>query len=441
MKLEGVLVGAVGSNPHIQNMARALHEAGVLHEYATAGVDVFRHPLARTLRQSAGAAVPRLARELGRRTVVGVPANQVRSRWRWEMTRALASRLALDARLVDWLWEQSELDLDRACARLVRRPEVGGFLGVEHGALAALGAAKRLGKPAIVAFLSPHHSVLARFVDPEYSRFPELHDRRRVYFEQRTRIRDERRDAESELADIVVTNSTFTTASLVSAGFRREKMVTVPLGGPQPVDPDELPPRPPTVTRFLYAGPVSVRKGAHYLLGAWRQVARPGLELHIYGTMLLPDRLRREAESGPGGTSITFHGSVPPSELRGAYLRSSVLVLPTLCDGFGMVVSEALAHGLPVITTHNAGAADAVTHGTTGLIVPAADGPALTAALAWCADHPVDLFDMRRPALAAAGRWTWADFRRAFVERLSAALDRADHAAACVAPMQRGVAP
>jgi glycosyltransferase involved in cell wall biosynthesis len=422
MKLHRVLVGAVGSNAHIQNMARALYEADALYAYATGGADVFHGPVLRTVRRWAGATIPGLDGALGRRRITGIPESHVVARWRWELPRVVASRLGWDERLVDWLWERSELDFDRACARLVNRAEVGGFLGVEYGALDALNSAKRLGKPAIVAFLSPHHRTLAAWVATQYERFPELASREQSHFEARATARNERRDQEAELADLIVTNSTFTATSFVDAGFSAHKIIAVPLGGPNPISSSALPDHRPAVTRFLYAGPVSVRKGAHYLLRAWRRIARPGIELHFYGAMLLPERLKREAEGGPGGATVTFHGSVPVEHLKRAYLESSALVLPTLCDGFGMVVSEALAHGLPVITTNNAGAADAVTHGRTGLVVPAADEEALAEALAWCADHPGELFEMRRPALESAARWTWADYRRTFSNQLAGAV-------------------
>jgi glycosyltransferase involved in cell wall biosynthesis len=124
----------------------------------------------------------------------------------------------------------------------------------------------------------------------------------------------------------------------------------------------------------------------------------------------------------PGGDRIYFHGSVPSAELRAAYQRASVLVFPTLCDGFGMVVSEAMACGLPVITTHNAGAKDWIRPGESGFVIPPGDADALAAALQWCADHPGDLLAMRRAALETASRYTWKDFRRSFREQLNGAL-------------------
>jgi glycosyltransferase involved in cell wall biosynthesis len=334
----------------------------------------------------------------------------------------------VNERVVDWIWERQEWSLDRACARWMHRDDVDGFVGVEHGALAALGAARRAGKPGIVTFMSPHHSAFERWVEPEYATFPELDTEARRALSTLAVARDARRDSEARVADWIVTGSSFTTKSLIDAGVDAGKILTVPLAGPPAVDESRLPRTQPGITKVIYVGPVSVRKGAHYLLSAWKTIAPKNVELHCYGKMLLPEHVWRAAKNGPGGDSITFHGSIPARELASVYLNASVLVLPTLCDGYGLVVSEALSHGLPVITTSNAGSADAVDEGKTGFIIPPADDDALTMALQWCVDNPDALFEMRRPALAAARLRTWKEFRRLFISQLERAMRQASSA-------------
>jgi glycosyltransferase involved in cell wall biosynthesis len=260
-------------------------------------------------------------------------------------------------------------------------------------------------------------------VDTEFERQPGLGAPGRAHLDDLSDERDARRDDEAILADWVVSGSSFTTRSLVEAGIAPAKILTIPLGGPEPVPASALPTTAPRTLRFVYVGPVSVRKGAHYLLRAWRQIASTGVELHFYGKPLLPDALLAEAKSGPGGDLIFFHGSVPAHTLNRVYLEASVLVLPTLCDGFGQVVSDALAHGLPVITTENAGAADCLDPGTSGFVIPPANETALAARLAWCASHPQDLWEMRPHALARASAWTWAHFRRTFATEVLGAID------------------
>jgi glycosyltransferase involved in cell wall biosynthesis len=101
-----------------------------------------------------------------------------------------------------------------------------------------------------------------------------------------------------------------------------------------------------------------------------------------------------------------------------AYKEATLLVFPTLCDGFGMVVAEALAHGVPVITTPNAGAADLIVEGRNGFLVPPGETALLAERIGWCLDHADDLAAMREEAQATAGRWTWPDFRAEFRNQL-----------------------
>ena len=168
---------------------------------------------------------------------------------------------------------------------------------------------------------------------------------------------------------------------------------------------------------MLYAGHLSVRKGFHYLLEAWRRLQPAGAELHAYGPLRLPDRV-----VGDLPDSLVLHGSVPRAELMEAYEQAHLLVFPTLCDGFGMVASEALSRGVPVLTTRNAGAVDLIKEGRNGFVVPPADADALADRLEACLSDPAALLDMRQAALDTARSWTWVDFRAAFVERLASKL-------------------
>lgn len=402
------LVGTVAHNEHVQNIASSLHEAGRLQAYYTGGVDHWRPGLAGTLRRFAGACWPGLDPRLGRRRITGVPEHLLRANWKWEACRLVAGNVMHKPLVEDWLWEKGELALDRDCARAMSDPQFDAFLGVEHGALLALRAAKAAGKLSVVAFLSPHHATREKWEDAEFERFSELLTEARRVLQEKARARDARRDEEAAIADLVHCASEFTKRSLVAAGVPAEKIVSVPLGCPDAVAEDAL--KGTDGCRFLYSGPVSVRKGAHVLLAAWKKAGvGAGAELHFYGRRTMPDH----ALAG-FGSSVVFHGNVPMGELSEAYQRASMLVFPTLCDGFGLVVGEAFAHGLPVITTPNAGAADLIVEGRNGFLVPAGDSDALAERMEWCMSHPREIEWMRREALETARRWDWAAFRKEF---------------------------
>ena len=129
--------------------------------------------------------------------------------------------------------------------------------------------------------------------------------------------------------------------------------------------------------------------------------------------MTLPDDLVADLPQ-----SITVRPTIPRSELNAHYNCADVLVFPTLADGFGMVVTEAFANGLPVITTSRAGAADFVRHGENGLIVEAASAVALADSIEWCLGNRTTLAKMRDAARATAASWQWSDYRRALSDGL-----------------------
>jgi len=145
-------------------------------------------------------------------------------------------------------------------------------------------------------------------------------------------------------------------------------------------------------------------------LAAWRNsfAANRNVTLDIYGAVTLPESLLENIPS-----NIRFHGSVPRRELDRVYAQSDTLIFPTLCDGFGMVVTEAFSHGLPVITTTRAGAADVVKHGENGFIVNVASSEALEHIIQRCLDERGKLAAMRCAARQSAAAWQWSDYRTA----------------------------
>lgn len=391
----------------------------MLGQYRTGGVDVWQSGLARHVRSFARQIYPQIDAKLSRRTIGTVPQTLVFADWRWEAPRLAAKKAGFGALIEDWVWEHGEFALDRSCAERISRNEFDAFIGVEFGALDALTRARQLGKWGVVAFLSAHHATRTRWVDSEYERFPELMSPATKKLLEKGKVRDARRDQEAGVAHIIHCASRFTYNSLVTVGVPREKLIVAPLGCPAVAQECVTVRRPSEKVRFLYSGSASVQKGAHLLIDAWKKLrAGSAAELHFFGGMALPDRCMKNV------SGIFYNGAVSAQRIAQEYRSASVLVFPTLCDGFGMVVAEAFANGLPVITTANAGAADLVRDGENGWVVPPRDVHALAERLQWCIDHKDALEDMRKPARETARQWTWEHFRALFITQLMDRLAR-----------------
>ena len=121
---------------------------------------------------------------------------------------------------------------------------------------------------------------------------------------------------------------------------------------------------------MLWLGQVNVRKGIHYLMEAARKLEKENIHFDVVGPIgILSDAVA----SAP--RNVTFHGPVGRDQTANWYRKADLFVLPTLSDGFAITQLEAMAHGLPVITTPCCG--EVVSDGVDGFIVAPRDAEAL----------------------------------------------------------------
>jgi len=336
----------------------------------------------------------RLEYELRRRWHPDLLASQVLTLPRYHLL-ALALRKA-SGRLASNLDTWAHGRFDRAvAARLRVLQNVGIVHGFEGSAEATLRTAKRLGMATILDVPSAHEERL-RACDPSaHASVGRL----------TAKVQSER-----DLADYLLAPSDYVIRCLVDHGVPVEKVIKLPYG----VDlelftPVERHAAGAERCRFLFVGQIGISKGVHHLLEAWRRLALPRSDLVLVGPLHWSGREILQRHEG----SCRWVGSVPRREVHRWFAASDVCVLPSLSDGWGLVITEAMATGLPVITSSACGAT--VRNGLDGLVVPPGDVDALCAAIRFLYDHPGE-----RERMGASARTLVQDWysRRQYEDRL-----------------------
>jgi len=152
--------------------------------------------------------------------------------------------------------------------------------------------------------------------------------------------------------------------------------------------------------KVIAVGSHSYNKGYDLLLQAWKLVIQnyPDWTLHIYGKSDSKDTFLRLSESLGLSPNVLF--SEPVTDIQNVYLSSSIMVLPSRSEGFGMVLIEAMACGLPCVSfdcPH--GPADIITYGEDGLLVPNVDVEQLAEALMDVMEH-----EQKRQSMGVAAK-------------------------------------
>jgi glycosyltransferase involved in cell wall biosynthesis len=230
-----------------------------------------------------------------------------------------------------------------------------------------------------------------------------------------TRDSDEklsRKTQELNLAQLVVCPSRFVLESLPAAARKQKECIIAPFGSPI-VDLNKGRKRNSGRLRLLFAGALTQRKGLADVFEAAKLVGSNSVELVVMGSLLRPISWYRDQFA-----DFTYEMPRPHGEVLRLMQSCDVFVLPSIVEGRALVQQEAMACGLPVIATKNAGADDAIVDGETGFMVPIRSPAALAEKIGWCAANRSALDGMGIAASKRASEFTW----RAYGENIVAAV-------------------
>ncbi|EME69131.1 glycosyltransferase [Paramagnetospirillum caucaseum] len=324
-----------------------------------------------------------------------VPADLPLATVPWlEAERRLWSLLRLPGR--------PDTDVARRFARFAARhlPECDLLAGWSGASLEAMEEAGRRGIKVVIERGSTHMDHQSEVLAEAYARWglewretdPELAAREREEYAR---------------ADMIALGSRHAADSFLARGFSPDRLLVNPYG----VDLErfrsaagrERSGKP----RILFVGSVGVRKGVPELLTAFARLGGSA-ELHLIGPVEPGFRSLLDRLASPG---VVVRGALPGSALPAEYSFADLFCLPSVEEGFGMVILQAMASGLPVIATTATGLPDADPQGRAGWALPPGDVEALADALAQALADERQRLEKGESArrLVEAG-WSWDDY-------------------------------
>src|SRR2546430_3674485 len=386
-----ILLSHPTGNEFVRQAVTAFDDAGILREFWTTlswNPNGFVH---RLLPQS-------LQELLSRRSYPAPMRSRTRTVPLREIGRLLAGAFSMDA---------VSINLDKKVAVRLRKIDNCRLIyAYEDAALQSFQVAAERGISRVYDLPIGYWRVGQRILAEEKEREPE-------WATTLIAVRDSdeklaRQDEELKLAQRVIVASTFTKRSLAE-GPGANNIDIIPYGAPAAVSSDIR--KSTSSLKLLFAGSLGQRKGLSYLLKAVEMLGS-SVELTLLGRKAAPD-------CRPLETATRRYRWIPTLDHAGVLREMhnhDLLVFPSLFEGFGLVILEAMAQGTPVITTENTCGPDIIENGTDGFIVPICSAEAIAEKIDILATDRDRLTAMKIAARRKAELNRWKVYRQRLVE-------------------------
>lgn len=393
-----VLVAHPGTQ-HSYQTAFAFQKMGMLKHYLTGFYFKSSGTLANLIQWLPSEYVTRLERQLLCRRKDDLDQDMVRTFPIPELIYVFSARLKFTQMWSRQILRWRNNRFDERVARAVKTTRPDAVICYDSCALNTFQACKKIGGVAILDQSVGHLKSGIRILREEAELHPEFADTMSIdvpewLVEQCT--------AEALAADRVLAASEYVRRTLIENGVSPFRIVVVPYG----VDVNRFYPaarRGDGIFRVLFVGGISQRKGIKYLLEAFRRLDLPRAELVLVG-----------GGAGEVQALKQYHGifrhvpNVPHREVQTLFQNADIFVYPSLHEGSALAIYEALASGLPVITTLNSGSV--VRDGIEGFIVPIRDIEALKEKILLLYQNRGLRDHMSRQARKRAESFTWQNY-------------------------------
>jgi glycosyltransferase involved in cell wall biosynthesis len=278
--------------------------------------------------------------------------------------------------------------------------------GLSSFSLRGMRKAKKMGAITVLDHGSSHILYQDAILREEYARFNVIP---KIFQLAHPKIIEKELKEYAE-ADYITIPSLFVKRTFLEKGIPESKLIHVPYGVDLSVF--HQIPKEDNVFRVIFGGGICFRKGVHYLLQAFSELNLPNSELLLLGSV--SEEMTPFLEKYKGHYKQMSYR--PILELHKWYSQGSVFVMPSLEEGLAMVQPQAMACGLPIITTTNSGAEDIVRDGKDGFIIPIRDVEKLKEKILFMYNNPEICKQMGQSAKErVSSGFTWDDYGRKIV--------------------------
>ena len=409
--MEKILLSHPTGNQNLRAVISSFKEAGILSAYSTT--------LAFDPDSSLLKILPaQLRREATRRTYP-LTSDLIHTRPALELCRNILPRLGFKSAVkhetgfasVDKVYQ----DLDKATAgrlkKMVDADQVRAVYAYEDGALDTFKKARELGIDTIYDLPIGYWRASRRLLEISRQRWPEWQDTLTGFRDSDLKLA--RKDEELKLADKIFVASTFTAKTLLDFPGQLSQIQVIPYGFP-PVIKNRIYSgirnRP---LKLLFVGGLSLRKGIADLFAAVKKLGS-AVELTVVGrktnvNCAVLDAALKEHQWIP---------SLPHHEILQLMTAHDVLVFPSLFEGFGLVITEAMSQGMPVITTERTAGPDLITHGHNGWLIEAESTEAIQRQIEELLVHPEWVASAGKAAILSAEQRPWKKYGQELSEAI-----------------------
>lgn len=392
-------------NANVRAAAAAMVKSQILHSFYTT-IACFPHSLLNKI------SIGPLS-EIRRRSYDSSLQDYTRTYSYKEFGRMVANRLALAVLTkhetgifsVDSVYRYQ----DSIVAKKIRKaksPYIKGVYAYEDGALESFRAAQETGILSFYELPIPYWRCFHKILEEEKNKLPEW----AVTF---TGLKDseeklQKKDAEIELADVIFVANSFTARSLSEFPNKLNAPIKViPYGFPPVYKERAYERKPGDVLKLLFVGGLSQQKGLANLLEAVNSLGDK-VSLTLVG--------RKSVENcAPLNDSLAKHRWIPSlshKEVLEIMREHDIFVFPSLFEGFGMVITEAMSQGTPVITTERTAGIDLIKDGENGWLIKAGSTSSLLSKLEIILKEPSCISKVGRAAMDTALKRPWSVYEQ-----------------------------